>query len=422
MSRGTLTVAQGTAMTIGAVLGTGVLSLPVLAARVAGPASLIAWAALLLISVALATTFSALGSRYPDGGGVAHFARLAFGRSAGAAVGWCFYVAIPLGAPAAAGFGAAYVADVIGGGQWTRYVTIIVLVAVVALMNWYGIQVSGRVQLAIAGTLAVLLALATAVSLPHASLANLTPFAPYGVGGVIAAAAMLVWAFAGWEAVASLSAEYTHPARDIPKATTFAVAVISVLYLGVAWATVAVLGSRASDAPLSDLLQYGFGVAARPLTALVALLLSLGAMNAYFASSARLGAALAQEGLLPHWLAVTVGERAVPRRSLVVSGAAALVTITVLMLSGLPSESTLLLVTGCFTLVYLIGTAAAIKLLARGSGPWWAAVIAFAATVTLAFGTGWHLIPALCVATAAVVTTRLVQSRRDTREALHVGD
>ena len=169
-------------------------------------------------------------------------------------------------------------------------------------------------------------------------------------------------------------------------------------------------------------MQYGFGVAARPLTALVALLLSLGAMNAYFASSARLGAALAQEGLLPHWLAVTVGERAVPRRSLVVSGAAALVTITVLMLSGLPSESTLLLVTGCFTLVYLIGTAAAIKLLARGSGPWWAAVIAFAATVTLAFGTGWHLIPALCVATAAVVTTRLVQSRRDTREALHVGD
>ena len=409
-------------MTIGAVLGTGVLSLPVLAARVAGPASLIAWAALLVLSVALATTFSALGARYPDGGGVAHFARLAFGRSAGAAVGWCFYVAIPLGAPAAAGFGAAYVADVVGGGQWTRYATIIGLLAIVVIMNWYGIQVSGRVQLIIAGTLAVLLAVATVVSLPHASWANLTPFAPYGVGGVVAAAAMLVWAFAGWEAVASLSAEYAHPARDIPKATAIAVVVISVLYLGVAFATVAVLGTHASDAPLSDLLQYGFGAAARPITAVVALLLSLGAMNAYLASSARLGAALAREGLLPRWLAATVGERGVPRRSLAVSGGASLVTILVLVVSGLPSESTLLLVTGCFTLVYLIGTAAAVKLLVRGTAPWWAAVVAFAATVALAIGTGWHLIPALGVADAAVFTTGVLTTQPELRETAHVGD
>ena len=76
---GQLDVPQGAALTIGAVLGTGVISLPALAVGAAGPASLLAWAALLLLSVPLATTFAALGARYPDGGGVSTYARQAFG-------------------------------------------------------------------------------------------------------------------------------------------------------------------------------------------------------------------------------------------------------------------------------------------------------------------------------------------------------
>ncbi len=62
-SHGTLTVAQGAALSVGAVLGTGVITLPALAAEVAGPASLVAWAALVLLSVPLAATFAALGAR-----------------------------------------------------------------------------------------------------------------------------------------------------------------------------------------------------------------------------------------------------------------------------------------------------------------------------------------------------------------------
>ena len=72
---GTLTVAQGAALSVGAVLGTGVITLPALAAEVAGPASLLAWAALVLLSVPLASTFAALGARHPDGGGVSTYSR-----------------------------------------------------------------------------------------------------------------------------------------------------------------------------------------------------------------------------------------------------------------------------------------------------------------------------------------------------------
>ena len=88
---GGLTIGQGAALTIGAVLGTGVITLPALAADLAGPASLLAWLALVLLSVPLAVTFAALGARYPDSGGVSTYARRAFGPRVAAMVGWCFY-------------------------------------------------------------------------------------------------------------------------------------------------------------------------------------------------------------------------------------------------------------------------------------------------------------------------------------------
>jgi len=401
-SHGTLSVPQGAALTLGAVLGTGVLTLPGLAADVAGPASLVAWLALVLLSVPLATTFAALGSRLPDGGGISTYARHAFGDRASTVIGWCFYFAIPLGAPPAAGFAGAYVADAVGGGRNTQLVTCAVLIAIVAAMNFVGIRVSGSVQLVIAGCLAVLLALATLVSLPHADLDNLTPFAPFGWGAVGSAAALLVWAFAGWEAVSSLSGDYRNPRRDIPRATVVAVLLIGVLYLGVAFATVAVLGDHAGPAPLSDLLVLGFGPAARPLTTLMAVLLSLGAMNAYFAGSARLGAALGRDGSLPEWFAQGSAAGSVPRRSLVAVTALSLGTLLVIGLTDLPLESTLLLTTGAFTLVYVVGTAAAIRLLPRSTWVWRCAVVSNVSTLALLWMTGVHLAAALVIAAAAL--------------------
>src|SRR3954451_611301 len=120
-----MTISQGAALSVGAVLGTGVISMPAMAAAVAGPASLLAWLALILLSAPLAWTFAALGARHPDGGGVSTYVRLAFGPRAAAAVGWCFYFAVPLGAPAAAAFAGGYVADVLGGGRGTVIATFV---------------------------------------------------------------------------------------------------------------------------------------------------------------------------------------------------------------------------------------------------------------------------------------------------------
>ncbi len=409
---GRLDVPQGAALTIGAVLGTGVISLPALAVGVAGPASLLAWVALLLLSVPLATTFAALGARYPDGGGVSTYARRAFGSRAATVVGWCFYFAIPIGAPTAAGFAAAYVADSLGGGRNTQLVATGAIIGLVTVMNWFGLRVSGRVQLVIAFVLGGLLLAATVVSLPHAELGNLTPFAPHGWLAVGSAAALLVWAFAGWEAVTSLSGEYRNPARDIGRATGIAIAVISVLYLGIAFATVAVLGDHPGKAPLSNLLVLGFGEAARPVTAVVAVLLSVGAINAYFAGGARLGAALARDGSLPAWLANGSSAGEVPRRSLTVVALGSLTSLAVITLGDLSLNAPLLMTTGAFALVYAVGTAAALKLLPRGTWVRRGAAVGFVATLGLLALTGSHLLGPALIGAGALAWTAFHRAPR----------
>jgi len=415
MSR--LTSVQGAAVTIGAVLGTGVITLPALAARTAGPASLLSWLALILLSVPLAATFAALGARYPDGGGVATYVRQAFGRRAATVVGWCFYVAVMTGAPAAAMFGAGYVSAALGGGRTTTLVVSALMILTVTAANAGGVAVSGRIQVGLAGLLVVLLLVATIAAAPHARLANLSPFAPHGGLAVVSAATLLVWGFAGWEAVTALAGDFRRPARDLPRATAVAVVVVGVLYLAVAAASVLVLGSAAgtAQAPLADLLAIAFGGGVRVFAAVAAVLLTLGAMNAYFAGAARLGAALGRDGALPAWFARGSRAGEVPRRSLGTVAVLGGVALLVVAVTGAGTEVPTRLTTGSFVLVYVLGTAAAVRLLPRRSWAWRAAVVALVCVVALFVLAGWYLVWTLAVAVAALLYDRYRSRRRTGR-------
>jgi amino acid efflux transporter len=404
-----LTWLQGTALYIGAVLGTGVIALPAIAARAAGPASLLAWLALTALSIPLAATFSALGARYPDAGGIATCVKVAFGRYPAAIVGWCFLLAIPVGAPAAALFAGAYVQAAIGGGAATLTLTALALITGITLINAFGVTVSGKIQLAVAVLLVTFLLAAVCTSLPHARLQNLHPFAPHGWLAVGSAAGLLVWSFAGWEAITYLAAEFRSPARDMPKAAGVAVLVIGILYFAVAAATVLVLGPRAAttQAPLALLLAFGFGARIKLLAAVVALLLTAGTMNAYFAGAAKLGAALGRDGALPAWLAHGSEAGGIPRRSLLALAGLALVALLVTQVGHLPVEALVLMATGAFVIVYLLGTAAALRLLEPGSRGRRAALFALIFDILLLATTRWYLLWSLGVALCAVIYLRV---------------
>lgn len=405
---GRLTAVQGAALYVGVVLGTGVIALPALAAEVAGPASLLAWLGLAVLSVPLAATFAALGARYPDAGGVATYARLAFGERAAAVVGWCFLLSVPVGAPAAALWLGAYVAAATGGGDPPVVLAAVGLLVVAPVANAFGVRVTGRVQLGLAGLLVLFLLAAIGLSLPHARLENLQPFAPHGALAVGSAAALLVWCFAGWEAVTHLTAEFRHPARDVPRATAAAVLVVGLLYLAVAFATITVLGPAAggSEAPLGDLMAAGLGGNARALAAAAALPLTLGVLNAYYSGAAKLGAALARDGAFPGWFARGSQAGAVPRRSLaLLSGLAMAVLLVAVALDAGPSPL-VYLTTGLFVAVYVIGVAAAVRLLPRRSKARAAAITSLLVVAVLLVMYGPYLGWPLLVTAAALLYLR----------------
>jgi amino acid transporter len=147
-----------------------------------------------------------------------------------------------------------------------------------------------------------------------------------------------------------------------------------------------------TEAPLAELLAIGVGGQVRVLTAAAALLLTLGAMNAYFAGSAKLGAALARDGALPAWFARGSSAGEVPRRSLAVIATLSGASLVVAGAFGVSTRSIVLLTTGSFVLVYVLGTAAAVKLLPRRTWSRRAAVVALASSLALLVMAGPYLL------------------------------
>jgi len=394
-----LSTRSATALYVGAVLGPGVLILPSLAAEAAGPASVLAWAGLLALSVPLAIAFAVLGVRHPEAGGTAAYARAAFGRLAGTVTGWWFLAGVVLGAPAVAMVGGFYVAELLGAGREAAVVAAAGMIAAVVAANARGVHTTARLQLVLAGVLAALLLVAVVSALPESRAEHWTPFAPHGWGSVGTAASLLMLSFIGWEAVSHLAGELRDPARQLPRAIFGALAIVVVLYLGLAVATIGVLGTAAaSDVPLADLMAAGLGSVGRSVTAGLAVLLTMGAMNAYVAAAVQLAGALAEEG---------AASRALGRPRVALSGIAAVGAVLLAPL-GFDVVGVDGLVRACsaaFVAVYVAATAAGVRLL-DGSARWAAGVAFVAVAVVLAFSGVYVAVPAVVALVALTATGR----------------
>src|SRR5882672_5225550 len=108
-ARATIGLGQAVALYLGAILGAGVLILPGVTASEAGPAAILSWTFIAILGLPLALTFARLARRSPDAGGVAAFARAAFGDAAGAVSGWWFFIAGSIGQAVVPLTGAYYV-------------------------------------------------------------------------------------------------------------------------------------------------------------------------------------------------------------------------------------------------------------------------------------------------------------------------
>ncbi|MEY9932261.1 amino acid efflux transporter [Catenulispora sp. GP43] len=286
---GALSVPRGVALYVGALFGPGLLMLPGLAAKIAGPASVVAWAGLLAVSALFALVFTTLGTRFPDGGGVIAYTAAGLGRRTGRAVGWCFLTAVVLGAPVVCLIGAGYVTALTGGGRGATALVAAVLLAAVTVLTTAGARAGTAVQMVLVGLLLAVVVVAVAGSLPHARASHWTPFAPHGWTAVGSAASVLMLSFVGWEAAAPLTRRLADPARSLPRITGIAFAVTAIVYLALAVAVVAVLGAGAAGTvPAADLLRVAVGSGGPAIAAGAAVLLTLAAVNAYMTGAAAL--------------------------------------------------------------------------------------------------------------------------------------
>lgn len=405
---GDIGVARGTALYVAAAIGPGILVLPGLAVDRAGPAALIALAAVLALSAPIALTFAALAARFPDAGGVSTFAARALGRRAATVTAWWFYFGVPVGVPALGLFAGAYVEAATGGGRPVQVVTAVAIIAVALVVNLFGARLSGGVQLALSALLVAALVAVIAYAAWRVDPANFTPFAPKGLAALGPAALLLVWSFTGWEAVTHLAGEFRRPGRDIARATRRALVIVAGLFMGVTAALVAAAGpaAGAGEAPMAEVLSAGAGRAGVAAAAVLAVLISFGSVNVYLASLAKLGAAMGRDGSAPRWLGRGAAPGDIPRRSLLVVGVMTGAVMAGVSAGGWSTADLVLLCTASQLAVYAVGLLAALQLLDRASPSWWAALVALAAVGALLIVCGSFLIAPVVLATMALVWTR----------------
>jgi amino acid efflux transporter len=412
---GRIGLATASALYVAAVLGTGVLVLPGLAADAAGPASVLAVAVVLLLSIPLAGTFAALAARYPDAGGVATFVRLALGPTAARATGYWFFFGVNFGVPVLAALGGNYLSAALGLDQ--RWVTPIGFGFVILplILNFFGLRVSGRVQLVFSALLVAVVVGVVATATPAVRVAHFAPFLPHGWGGVAVAISLFVWAFAGWEAVTHIAGEFRNPRRTIPLATAIAIVVVGLAYLALQFVTVGVRGANhvAGAVPLIDLVAVTLPGAGPVVVAVIAAVVVIGVSNAYLPAFANLGASLGRDGDLPRWFGRGAEAGAVPRRALGWVAVQSLVYTTVFFVFHLDLQTFILIHISSMVAVYALGMIAAVKLLRVGSAGWVMAVISVVLMAGLLILTGWHLVvPAvLAVVAIAVTVIRRIRAR-----------
>ncbi|MUL40694.1 APC family permease [Streptomonospora sp. PA3] len=319
------------AVTVGAaaMIGAGVFAVFAPAADEAGAWL---WVALLIAAVVAycnATSSARLAARHPESGGTYVYGRERLGELWGYLAGWSFTVGKVASCAAMALTFAAYVAP-----EWSRPLAVAAVVALTAV-NYAGLRTStGLARLLLAAVLAVLAAVA-AVGLggSEANPAQLAVSGHWpGFFGLLGAAGMLFFAFAGYARIATLGGEVRDPATTIPRAIGITLAGVFAVYLLVAAAALTVLGrERLADsrAPLADTVAAAGWPQLVPVVGAGAALASLGALLALILGVSRTVAAMAADGHLPRYFAAVHERFGGPHRAEVLVGA--LVCLVVLV-------------------------------------------------------------------------------------------
>ncbi|QIS08283.1 APC family permease [Nocardia arthritidis] len=391
---------------LGAMIGAGIFAALGPAAAAAGRWLFVALGIAAVIAYCNATSSARLAARYPVSGGTYVYGRERLGPFWGYLAGWGFVVGKTASCAA--------MALTVGAYAWPEHSRIVAVGAVLAItaINYAGVQKSALATRVIVAVVLLVLSLVVIIGLFGKHSAAMPLPDRVGPRGVLAAAGLLFFAFAGYARIATLGEEVREPRRTIPRAIALALGGTLAVYLLVALAASAVLGT-AGLACAADPLARVVTVAGAPDMSQVvrvgAVIAAAGSLLALLLGVSRTVLAMARDRYLPHALTAVHPHFGVPHRAEVVVGLLVAVIAAVFDLRAAIGFSS-------FTVLgyYLVANVSAMTLTAAEERPpRWAPIVGALGCVLVGFalpigsvlaglavigaGAGWYLVRARIV-------------------------
>ena len=328
---------------LGSMIGAGVFAAFGPAARAAGTGLLVGLVIAAAIAYCNATASAQLAAAYPTSGGTYIYGRERLGNWWGFAAGWGFVIGKTASCAAMALTFASYA---VPGPWWAQRLVAVAGVLSLAALNYRGVTKTAILaRILVAATLVALTVVVVGITVGiemgnGASTSHLgglealsywDPLGQGGVYGVLQAAGLLFFAFAGYARIATMGEEVRDPERTIPRAIPLALAITVVVYLIVGVAALLAAGPdrlAAASAPLTDAVRAAGAGAIAPVVSIGAALASLGVLLSLIAGVGRTSLAMARHRDLPGWLAAVHPRFQVPHRA--EASLAAVVSILVL--------------------------------------------------------------------------------------------
>ena len=347
LPRRTFGLREAITLIVGIVIGAGIFKTPAVVASMTGDTTsmFLAWIAGGVVSLIGALCYAELATAYPNAGGDYYFLHRAYGRSVSFLFGWARLSVITTGSIALLSFVFGdYMNQIIsldwfGSGSGTT----IYAIGVILILSWVNLKNvrSGMATqsfftvlqviclLAIVGTSIYLFATGPSADTTAPVVNALPEPASFGSSFGLAMVFVLL-TFGGWNEAAYISAEMKGSHRNMVKALTFSILIITTLYILMTWAYWQGLGFHGmmrSRAIAADLMQIVFGPAARTIISLMIAISVLTSINATIIVGARTSYAMGRDWPLLHKLGVWDTCRDTPANALWVQSIASLLLV-----------------------------------------------------------------------------------------------
>jgi APA family basic amino acid/polyamine antiporter len=305
---------------LGSMIGAGIFAALAPAARAAGSGLLVGLAIAAVVAYCNATSSARLAARYPQSGGTYVYGRERLGEFWGYLAGWGFVVGKTASCAA--------MALTVGSYVWPEQAHAIAVAAVVALtaVNYVGVQKAAWLTRAIVAVVLTVLAAVVVACLTSAGAraGRLDIGSDASAGGVLQAAGLLFFAFAGYARIATLGEEVRDPARTIPRAIPLALGITLVVYTAAAVSVLVVLGPSGlarESAPLAEAVRQAGAPVLAPVVRVGAAVAALGSLLALILGVSRTTLAMSRDRHLPHALSAVHPRFKVPHRAELLVGA-----------------------------------------------------------------------------------------------------